>query len=111
MLTAAGLDNFKLLSMSERIMYMTDYIMCHKVCKSIFTHKRSGQIVECKRSKMSAISVKVPDFKSCCFICGKDRVVKGIRDMCSVSSKSRSDAIRGRASELKDAYVLDNITN
>ena len=85
--------------------------MCHKVCKSTYTHKRSGQIVEGKRSKMSATSVKVPDFKSCCFTCGKDRDVKGIRDICTVSTKSRSDAIHGRASQLKDAYVLDNITN
>ena len=55
--------------------------MCHKVCKSIYTHKRSGQVVESKRSKMAATRVKVPDFKSCCFICGKDKDVKGIRDM------------------------------
>ena len=31
--------------------------------------------------------------------------------MCTVSTKSRSDAIHGRASELQDAYVLYKIAN
>ena len=31
--------------------------------------------------------------------------------MSTVSTKSRSDAINGRTSELQDAYVLANITN
>ena len=124
-LTAAGLDNFKT-ALYERKDYVYDRLynliqnkdrllshepMCHKVCKSIYTHKRSGQIVECKRSKMAASNVKVPDFKTCCFICGKDRDVKGTKDMCTVSTKSRTDAIHRRASELQDAYVLDIITN
>ena len=30
--------------------------------------------------------------------------------MCTVSTKSRSDAIHGRASKLQDAYVPANIT-
>ena len=42
-------------------------------------------------------------------MCGKDRDIKGIRDMFTVSSKS--DAIYGRASELQDAYILANIIN
>ena len=60
---------------------------------------------------MAATSVKVPDFNRNCFICGKGKDVKRIRDMCTVSTKSKSDAIHGRASELQDAYVLASITN
>ena len=42
-------------------------------------------------------------------MCGKD--IKGIRDMCTVSTKSKSDATYGRASKLQGAYILANITN
>ena len=88
--------------------------MCHKVCKIIYTHKRSGQIDKVKRLKVSAKDLSganVPDFQSCCFICGKDRDLKGARDMCTVSTQTRSDAIYRKASELQDAFILANITN
>ena len=127
-LTAVGLDNFKtalnerkddaydrlynLIQNEDRLLSFNP--VCHKVCKSIYTHKRSGQIDVGKRSKFTGedlTSVKVPNFQTCCFICKKDRDVNGVRDMCTVSTKARSDAIYGKANELQDAFVLANITN
>ena len=115
-LTAAGLDNFKtalnerkddvydrlynLIQNEDRLLSFNP--VCHKVCKIIYTHKRSGPIDVGKRSKYTAetlTSVEVPNFQSSCFICKKDRDVKGVRDMCTVFTKARSDAIYGRANE------------
>ena len=127
-LTAAGLDTFItalydkkndiydrlhiLIENKDRLLALNP--MCHKVCKSIYTHKRSGQIDKDKRLKVSATDLSganVPDFQSCCFICGRDRDLKGVWIMCTVSTQTRSDAIYGKASELQDAFVLANITN
>ena len=87
--------------------------MCHKVCKSIYTHKRYGQLNVGKRTKgedNDPKSSKATDFQNCCFICGKDRDGKGIRDMYSVSTKAKSDAIYDKASELQEVSALSNIT-
>ena len=81
----------------------------HLVIKSAKTFIHTSDLVNLLKAqgqKMAATSVNVPDFKSYCFIC-----VKQIRDMSTVSTKSKSDAIHGRASELQDAYVLAYITN
>ena len=47
--------------------------------------------------------------KNGCFIFGNDRDGKGIRNICSVSSKARSEVIYDKASELQDVSVLSNI--
>ena len=48
--------------------------VCHTVCKSIYTHERSGQG---KRSKIAATSVKVLISKVVVSLVGKIEIRKG----------------------------------
>ena len=71
---------YTLIQTKDKLLYLKP--VCHTVCKSIYTHERSGQG---KRSKIAATSVS-SDFKSCCFIGGKDRDKKRIIDMFTLLS-------------------------
>ena len=128
-LTASGLDSFKS-ALNERRDDVYDRLCnfiqtektflsrspkCHKSCKSIYMLNRPDQILMAKRQKVIARgtdnSGEVSDFQSSCLICGKCRDSKGVRDMSTVSTKARSDAIYEKANELQDEFVLHNITD
>lgn len=98
--------------------FLSQSPVCHKVCKSMYTHKRPVQIKEEKRLKVDSSNqsktenrTHAIDFHKCCFICEKDRNIKGNRTMSLVSSSERVDAIFKQANELQDQSFLSKIRN
>ena len=84
----------------------------HRDCKSDYTHSRHQEKLSKKRTKSSdeANAPKnrrsVVNFKSCCFICNKERDSKGNRRLFLVATKTRQKGIYDKATYLQDESML-----
>ena len=98
--------------------------LCHRNCRSRYTHKKELEKYAFKRMKMededetslSASEMKTKsrsgqpiDFKTCCFLCDKKRDPKGNWQLTLVSTETRQHAIHEKAKYLNDEELLVKI--
>ena len=98
--------------------------LCHRNCRSRYTHKKELEKYAFKRMKMededetslSASEMKTTsrsgqtiDFKTCCFLCNKKRDPKGNWQLTLVSTETRQQAIHEKAKYLNDEELLVKI--
>ena len=74
----------------DQVSFLAQNLLCHKSCKSVYTHKISAQVNERqskkpRNDKSHQEDVREYDLSKYCFICGKERDSKGKRDTCLVS--------------------------
>ena len=99
--------------------------LCHRICKSRYTHKNDLEKCAAKRSKESdtfspqmtpAEDISLPTathsstpkikYKTCWFLCSKERNSKGDRKLILVATPLRQKAIQQKAEELGDKEIL-----
>ena len=137
-LTKNGIETFKnalritkdevhdrMLSEVENIdVFLEKKPLCHRNCRSRYTHKKELEKYAFKRMKMededetslSASEMKTTsrsgqpiDFKTCCFLCNKKRDPKGNWQLTLVSTETRQQAIYEKAKYLNDEELLVKI--
>lgn len=97
--------------------------VCHRTCRSNYTHKKNVAQHAVKKSRneennpeASSVACSTDlrkrssvHFKSCCFICNKERDAKGSWQRILVATKQRQNAIHQKAKDIKDEGILVKI--
>ena len=115
----------RMLSEVENIdVFLEKKPLCHRNCRSRYTHKKELEKYAFKRMKMededetslSASEMKTTsrsgqpiDFKTCFFLCNKKRDPKGNWQPTLVSTETRQQAIYEKAKYLNDEELLVKI--
>ena len=94
--------------------FLSNVPVCHRGCKSAYTHKKELQQLGIKKVKTNIPSTSSQtrfalDFKRNCFICEKSRDAKGQRNMFLVATHQRQESIHEKAKELNDDLMLSKI--
>ena len=97
--------------------------LCHRCCRSSYTHKKELEKYACKKSKTedascshdsqefstATRSATAIDYKTRCFICNKERDSKGSWQLTLVATETRQKAIHDKAKYLNDHEMLIKI--